>query len=152
MPQTETVNNASPSTPANVALPPEVSSFYPAGFSNLFNVKYVAAANRPTPQAILSIADDIQRLSVPNLSISLTGFRIYSSHYPFALHVPPASLGAGFYNSSKVCKAATRLITPARRCSRTTLHRSGTSAERRYNPWLRPYRNPISFKIIPNTR
>jgi hypothetical protein len=96
--QTETLNNAAPNTPANVALPPELYSFFPAGFSQLFNVKYGAVTDIPAQQAIGSIVGDIQRLDVPDLSVSLTGFPVYSSHYPFALHVPPASLESGFYD------------------------------------------------------
>jgi hypothetical protein len=97
--ETETLNNAAPNTPANVALPPEVYSFYPAGFSELFNVKYGALTDTPAKQVIGSIAGDIRRLNVPNLAVSLTGFPVFSSHYPFALHVSPASLEAGFYNN-----------------------------------------------------
>jgi len=92
--------NAAPETPFNLAPLPGIFSISPSPVPGLTNVKY--GSTRPLSDAAVraAIRADLERVQAPGVGpIHVDDFAIFKSHSPYALMVSSAEIRRGFYAS-----------------------------------------------------
>ncbi|MEV4515227.1 FAD-dependent oxidoreductase [Dactylosporangium sp. NPDC049525] len=108
------LSDAAAGTPFNLPRLPGLYGVGPTGIPGLYNVKFGSPSLLPEALVRRSIRAEIERVAAAGTyPVVFEDFAVFSGHVPFALHVPPQAIAAGFYRRLQALQGRNRTYYPS---------------------------------------